>query len=72
MKKLNVAIIGVGFGVTSHLPAFKRNKHCKVIALCSRNLKKSNFLKNKNNIKCGNQIEIIIGNFSFVPNKFIK
>ena len=51
MKKLNVAIIGAGFGVTSHLPAFKRNKHCKVIALCSRNLKKSNFLKNKNNIK---------------------
>ena len=30
MKKLNVAIIGAGFGVTSHLPAFKRNKHCKV------------------------------------------
>ena len=51
MKKLKVGIIGLGFGITSHLPAFKRNKFCNVIALCSKNSKKGQVLKEKNNIR---------------------
>ena len=50
MKKLKVGIIGLEFGATCHLPAFKKNNKCKIIALCSNNLKKAKFLAKKNNI----------------------
>ena len=37
MKKiLNVGIIGTGFGVLAHLPAYNQNKKCKVIAIFGR------------------------------------
>ena len=48
MKKLKVGIIGLEFGATCHLPAFKKNNKCKIIALCSNNLKKAKFLAKKN------------------------
>ena len=47
MKKLKVGIIGLEFGATCHLPAFKKNNKCEVIALCSNNLKKAKFLAKK-------------------------
>ena len=51
MKKLKVAIIGSGFGLTSHFPAFKKNKYCEVVALCTKNPKKGLLIKKRNNIK---------------------
>ena len=30
MKKLKVGIIGLEFGATCHLPAFKKNNKCKL------------------------------------------
>jgi len=51
MKKLQVGIIGLGFGITSHLPAFRKNKYCEVVALSCKNSKKGNLLKKKNKIK---------------------
>ena len=50
MKKLKVGIIGLEFGATCHLPVFKKNNKCEVIALCSNNLKKAKSLAKKNNI----------------------
>ena len=47
MKKLQVGIIGLGFGITSHLPAFIKNKKCEVISLCSSNKKKGLIYKKK-------------------------
>ena len=58
MKKFKVAIIGSGFGLSSHLPAFKKNKYCKVIAVCTRNSKKNLLIKKKYNIEyCFNKWE---------------
>ena len=50
MKKLKVGIIGLEFGATCHLPVFKKNNKCEVIALCSNNLKKAKSLAKKNDI----------------------
>ena len=50
MQKLKVGIIGLNFGLSCHLPAFKKNKKCKVIALCSRNINKAKISAKKNNI----------------------
>ena len=47
MKKLKVGIIGLEFGATCHLPVFKKNNKCEVIALCSNNLKKAKSLAKK-------------------------
>ena len=47
MKKLKIGIIGLEFGATCHLPVFKKNNKCEVIALCSNNLKKAKFLAKK-------------------------
>mgnify|MGYP000866729235 CR=1 FL=1 len=77
MKKLKVGIIGLGFGVTSHLPAFKSNKKCEVIALCSKNLKKGEIFKKKNNIKhyfsnwkrMLNEIELDLVSIAVPPNE---
>ena len=41
MQKLKIGIIGLNFGLNCHLPSFKKNKKCKVIALCSTNLNKA-------------------------------
>ena len=50
MKKLKVGIIGLEFGATCHLPAFKKNNKCEVTALCSNSLNEAKFLAKKNNI----------------------
>ena len=50
MRKLKVGIIGLKFGLSCHLPAFKKNNKCKVIALCSENLNKVKLSAKKNNI----------------------
>ena len=77
MKKLKVGIIGLGFGVTSHLPAFKSNKYCEVIALCSKNLEKGEIFRKKNNIKhyfpnwrrMLNEIELDLVSIAVPPNE---
>ena len=39
MKKLKIGIIGSGFGLNCHLPSFRQNKNCEVLALCSKKCK---------------------------------
>ena len=77
MKKLKVGIIGLGFGVTAHLPAFKSNKYCEVTALCSKNLEKGEIFRKKNNIKhyfpnwrrMLNEIELDLVSIAVPPNE---
>ena len=51
MKKLKIGIIGSGFGLNCHLPSFRQNKNCEVLALCSKNASKGQKLAKKNGIK---------------------
>ena len=51
MQKLKIGIIGLNFGLNCHLPSFKKNKKCKVIALCSTNLNKAKIAAKKNSIQ---------------------
>src|ERR1700690_3942084 len=53
MSKINVAIIGSNFGLSTHLPAFRSVEEANVIAMCSRNIEK---LKNTG-------VEIITNNY---------
>lgn len=60
-KKINVAILGSGYGLYSHLPIFKLNENVKIYAFYTRSKKKSNLIKKKyKTVKIYNNLDKII------------
>lgn len=39
--KLNVGIVGIGFGQQVHVPAFRNNPQCEVVAICASSLERA-------------------------------
>lgn len=46
-NKLNVAVIGTGFGLDTHVPAINQSDYTNLYTIFSRNEKKNNFLNSK-------------------------
>ena len=68
MKKINVAVIGLGVGI-HHLNFFLRNKRCNLVAvydfdkkktsILKKTYKKINFVQNENKIIFNNKIQLV-------------
>ena len=61
MKKINVVIVGTGFGELTHLPAYLNSKYSNVLGIYGRNKKKLKLISKKyKNIKIYNSINKIL------------
>jgi predicted dehydrogenase len=49
-KKVSIGILGAGFGLQVHLPAFQKIEACEVRALCARNPEKLKLAADRNRI----------------------
>jgi predicted dehydrogenase len=50
LDRVKVAIVGTGFGVGVHLPAFKSHPQFEVVALCGRNMDRTRAIAEREGI----------------------
>ena len=47
---VNIGIVGLGFGVTVHMPCLEKNARAKVVAVCARNRERAQAVADENSV----------------------